>query len=95
MNARLTPHIGSTFAQRAILRYKMEQCELEAERARFERIHADLQVDALLGRASQPEAANFCADTYEEVPDLVWLERLAFSVFLGAVLWVVGMWVTP
>lgn len=81
MNARPMPHIGATLAQRAILRYQMEQRELEAERARFERTTAALQVDALLDRVRQPEPCNFCA------PDEVLEPVPRWILVLGAALW--------
>jgi len=70
MNPRLTTHIGSTLAQGAVLRYRMQQRELEAERARFDRTTAALQVDALLDRARQPEPCCFCAEPQDVSPPL-------------------------
>ncbi|MBT2142721.1 MULTISPECIES: hypothetical protein [unclassified Rhodanobacter] len=90
MNARPTPHIGATLAQqRAILLYRMQQRELQAERARFERIRADLQVDALLDRIRQNDAAG-CAD-YEEVPPPAPLWLVAVGSSLWTLLLIVGM----
>ena len=80
MNGRLTAHIGSTLAQRAIARYRIGQRELEAERERMERTMAALQVDALLVRIRQPEPCNFCAPVEEELTPL-WL------LALGGALW--------
>lgn len=90
MNARPTPHIGATLAQqRAILLYRMQQRELQAERSRFERIRADLQVDALLERIRQNDASG-CAD-YEEVPPPVPLWLVAVGSSLWTLLLVVGL----
>lgn len=90
MNARPTPHIGATLAQRAILLYRMQQRELQAERARFERIRADLQVDALLDRIRQNDASG-CAD-YEEVPPPAPLWLVAVGASLWTLLLIVGLW---
>ncbi|MGC1550808.1 MAG: hypothetical protein WA777_19980 [Rhodanobacter sp.] len=81
MNARLTSHIGSTLAQRAIARYRMEQRGLDAERERFERTAAALQVDALLARIREHDASG-CAECEDEAkPVPLWL------LALGATLW--------
>lgn len=87
-----TPHIGATLAQRAILRYQLEQRELDAERERFDSITAALKVDALRDRARQPEPCNFCAPN-DDVPPaltgqqliaagLAWLAAMIFSLWL-------------
>jgi len=67
MNPRPTPHIGTTLAQRAILRYRLEQRELEAERERLERTTAALQVDALMDRIREHDASG-CAEC-DDVPE--------------------------
>ena len=93
MNARSTPHIGATLAQRAILRYRLEQRELEAERERFERTTAALQVDALLDRVSQPDPCNFCAPAEPEAEPFNWIDSVAFlccGAFVAAVILVIS-----
>lgn len=82
-----TPHIGQTLKQRSLLRYQLLQHELEVERR--ERIHAALQVDALLDRVSQPEPCNFCA--VEEVPAPVPLWLLVLGATLWTLLLVIGL----
>lgn len=62
-----TPHIGATLAQRAILRYRLEQRELEAERERLERTTAALQVDALMDRIRESDASG-CAECDDVLP---------------------------
>lgn len=71
MTTQPTPHIGTTLAQRAILRYRLEQRELEAERERLERTAAALQVDALLDRIRECDTSG-CAecDDVPEMPDV-------------------------
>jgi hypothetical protein len=81
MNAP-TPHIGTTLAQRAILRYRLEQRELEAERERFERTAAALQVDALLDRVSQPEPCQFCAVEEQGPAASLWVWSLRVLISL-------------
>lgn len=80
MNA--VPHIGSTLKQRALLRYQLLQHELETERR--ERIHAALQVDALLDRVSQPEPCQFCAVEEDPAvsPWIFWPAIVGFSLIL-------------
>ncbi|KZC17044.1 hypothetical protein RHOFW510R12_01380 [Rhodanobacter sp. FW510-R12] len=86
MTTQPTPHIGATLAQRAILRYRLEQRELDAERDRLERTTAALQVDAMLDRVRQPEPANFCAPA-DDVPPALTGRQLAAV----AALWLAAM----
>ena len=91
MNARPTPHIGTTLAQRAILRYRMQQRELEAERERLERTVAALQVDALMDRIRQNDASG-CAECEDETPPPpapLWLVAVGSS--LWTLLLIVGL----
>jgi hypothetical protein len=90
MNAP-TPHIGSTLAQRAILRYRLEQRELDAERERLERTAAALQVDALLDRVSQPEPCNFCAPV-DDVPKAITGTQLAIAGALWLACMLGSLW---
>jgi hypothetical protein len=73
MNTLPVPHIGATLAQRAILRYQLQQRELDAERERLERTTAALQVDMLLDRVSQPEPVQMCADVDHQSPVSPWI----------------------
>lgn len=88
MTTQPTPHIGVTLAQRAILRYRMEQREPEDERERLERTTAALQVDALLDRVRQPDPCNFCAPAEEKLTPL-WLLALGGAVWTA--LLVIGL----
>lgn len=80
MNTHPTPHIGVTLAQRRALTYQLQQRELEAERDRLERIHAELQVDALLDRIRENDASG-CAECDDDELTPLWL------MALGATLW--------
>ena len=82
-----TPHIGATLAQRALLRYRMQQRELDAERERFEQTTAALQVDAMLDRIRENDASG-CAEVEDELPPL-WL--LATGATLWTLLLVIGL----
>jgi len=91
MYARPTPHIGATLSQRAILRYRMQQRELDAERERFERTAAALQVDALLDRIRENDASG-CAECEDETPPPpapLWLVAVGSS--LWTLLLVIGL----
>lgn len=91
MTTQPTPHIGATLAQRAILRYQMEQRELEAERARFERTTAALQVDALLDRVRQPEPCNFCAPD-DGVPPAIPARQLIAAGLAWLIAMLASLW---
>lgn len=91
MNARLTPHIGQTLKQRAALRYRLQQRELDAERERFERTAAALQVDALMDRIREHDASGCaeCDDVDPPPPAPLWLVAVGSS--LWTLLLVVGL----
>jgi len=89
MNPRPTPHIGTTLAQRAILRYRLEQRELEAERERLERTTAALQVDALMDRIREHDASG-CAEC-DDVPEPAPLWLVAVGSSLWTLLLLIGL----
>lgn len=66
------PHIGSTLAQRALLRYQLQQRELEAERERLAQTAAALHVDALLDSIRENDACG-CAECDDEKPVSPWV----------------------
>jgi hypothetical protein len=81
------PHIGSTLAQRrALSAYQLQQDALEADRR--ERIDAALQVDALLVRIRENDAAG-CAECDADEPTPLWL--LALGATLWTLLLVIGL----
>ena len=90
------PHIGATLKQRAILRRHLER-EHEAEKERFEQIHAQLQVDELMSRF-QPEPCQFCApDDADEIAAArkEWFIAMIVLAFGAPAVWKFADWILP